>query len=339
MVAVNRETLMEIAPMKAALCKTLDGPDSIVIEEIAEPQPKSGEVIVRVHAAALNFLDTLVVRGKYQNKPDLPFSPASEFAGVVEALGPGVTGVSRGDRVFGFGQIGAAREKIAAPAASLIPIPAGVSDEIAAGIAVTYGTGLHGLKDRGHLQPGESVAVLGASGGAGLAAVELAKLMGAKVIACASTDEKLAICKSRGADVLVNYSTGNLKDQLREASGGKGVDVIYDCVGGPYAEPAIRAMNWAGRYLVIGFAAGDIPKIALNLLLLKSSSLVGVFWGAAVQRDPKANAVNMRQIVQWVAEGKLRPHIHKVFPLAQTADAIRELDQRAATGKVIIKVS
>ncbi len=325
--------------MKAALCKSLDGPDAIVIEDIADPIPKAGEAVIRVHAAALNFLDTLVVRGKYQSKPQLPFSPASEFAGVVEALGPGVTGVSRGDRVFGFGQVGAAREKMAVAATTLIKIPNGVSDEIAAGIAVTYGTGLHGLKDRGNLQPGETVAVLGASGGAGLAAVELAKLMGAKVVACASSDEKLAICKSRGADVLINYTKGDLKDALREASGGKGVDVVYDCVGGPFAEPAIRAMNWAGRYLVIGFAAGEIPKIALNLLLLKSSSLVGVFWGASVQRDPKGNAKNMEQIVRWVADGKLKPHIHKIFPLEKTADAIRELDNRAATGKVIIKIA
>jgi NADPH:quinone reductase len=324
--------------MKAALCTALEGPDAIVIKDIPDPVPQAGEVLVRVHAAALNFLDTLVVRGKYQNKPQLPFSPASEFAGVVEALGPGVTGVKVGDRVFGFGQIGAAREKMTASAATLIPTPAGVADEIAAGIAVTYGTGYHGLKDRADLKPGETVAVLGASGGAGLAAVELAKLMGAKVIACASSAEKLAVCKSRGADVLIDYSKGDLKDALRAATDGKGVDVVYDCVGGPHAEPAIRAMNWGGRFLVIGFAAGDIPKIALNLLLLKSCSLVGVFWGAHVQRDPGSNAKSMGQIAAWVAEGKLRPHVHKVFPLAQTADAIRELDRRASTGKVIIKI-
>ena len=324
--------------MKAALCTALEGPDAIEIRDIPDPVPQAGEALIRVHAAALNFLDTLVVRGKYQNKPQLPFSPASEFAGVVEALGPGVTSVSVGDRVFGFGQIGAAREKMTASATTLIPTPAGVPDEIAAGIAVTYGTGYHGLKDRADLKPGETVAVLGASGGAGLAAVELAKLMGAKVIACASSAEKLAVCKSRGADVLIDYSKGDLKDALRAATDGKGCDVVYDCVGGPHAEPAIRAMNWAGRFLVIGFAAGDIPKIALNLLLLKSCSLVGVFWGAHVQRDPVANAKAMKQIATWVAEGKLKPHVHKIFPLEQTADAIRELDRRASTGKVIIKI-
>jgi NADPH:quinone reductase len=324
--------------MKAALCLSLDGPDAIVIKDMPDPVPQAGEALIRVKAAALNFLDTLVVRGKYQNKPQLPFSPASEFAGVVEALGLGTNGVAVGDRVFGFGQIGAARELMTVPVALLIPTPRDVPDEIAAGIAVTYGTGYHGLKDRADVKPGESVAVLGASGGAGLAAVELAKLMGAKVIACASSAEKLAVCKSRGADVLIDYSKGDLKDALRAATDGKGVDVVYDCVGGPHAEPAIRAMNWAGRFLVIGFAAGDIPKIPLNLLLLKSCSLVGVFWGAHVQRDPAANAKNMAQIVGWVAEGHLKPHIHKVFPLAETADAIRELDRRASTGKVIIKI-
>lgn len=324
--------------MKAALCKSLDGPDAITIEDIAEPTPGKGEVVVRVRAAALNFLDTLVVRGKYQVKPALPFSPASEFAGEVAALGEGVTRFKVGDRVFGYGTIGAAREKIAAPAASLVPTPDGVPDEAAAGIAVTYGTGYYALKDRAAIKPGETLAVLGASGGAGLSAVELGKLMGARVIACASSPEKLEVCRSRGADHLIDYSKADLKDALREATGGKGVDVVYDCVGGPHAEPAIRSMNWAGRFLVIGFAAGDIPKIPLNLLLLKSCSLVGVFWGAAVQRDPAANAANMASLVKWIAEGKLRPHIHKVFPLSQTADAIRELDRRASTGKVIIKV-
>jgi NADPH:quinone reductase len=324
--------------MKAALCKSLDGPDAIVIEDIAEPIAGPGEAIVRVHAAALNFLDTLIVRGKYQQKPPLPFSPASEFAGVVEALGPGTAGVKVGDRVFGFGQIGSAREKMAVAAKKLIPTPKGVPDEIAAGIAVTYGTGYYGLKDRAQLKAGETCAVLGASGGAGLAAVELAKLMGAKVIACASTPEKLAICKSRGADVLIDYTKQDLKEALRAATDGKGVDVVYDCVGGPYAEPAIRSMAWNGRFIVIGFAAGDIPKIPLNLLLLKSCSLVGVFWGASVEREAEVNARNMKELATWVAEGRLKPHIHKVFPLAETGLAIKELDSRAATGKVIIKI-
>ncbi len=323
--------------MKAALVKTLTGPDDIVIEDIPEPKAGPGEVVISVKAAALNFLDTLAVRGKYQFKPPMPFSPASEFAGVVESVGTGVTNVKVGDRVFGSAGYGAASEKMVVKAAGLTPIPAGVSDEVASGVTVTYATGLHGLKDRGQLKAGENVVVLGASGGAGLAAVELAKLMGARVIACASSEEKLAICKERGADVLINYSSGDLKEEIRKATGGNGADVVYDCVGDKYAEPAIRAMNWGGRYLVVGFAAGQIPKIPLNLLLLKNSSLVGVFWGAHAAREPEQNKANLRQIIGWVAEGKLKPHIHKVFPLAQTADAIRELDRRASTGKVIIK--
>ena len=323
--------------MRAALCKTLTGPDDIVVETLPEPVAGAGEVVIKVHAAALNFLDTLAVRGKYQFKPPMPFSPASEFAGVVDSIGAGVTGVKVGDRVFGSAGYGAAREKMVVKAATLMPIPKGVSDEVAAAVTVTYGTGLHGLKDRGHLQPGENCVILGASGGAGLAAVELAKLMGARVIACASTDEKLAVCKDHGADVLINYSSGDLKEQIRQATGGNGADVVYDCVGDKFAEPALRAMNWGGRYLVVGFAAGDIPRIPLNLLLLKNTSLVGVFWGAHVTRNPKALADGMKDLMGWVAEGKLRPHIHKVFPLAETGAAIRELDRRASTGKVIIK--
>jgi NADPH:quinone reductase len=321
--------------MKAALVPSLDGPDAIVLADIPTPTPKAGEAVVRVSAAALNFLDTLMVRGRYQEKPELPFSPAGEFSGVVEAVAADVTTVKLGDRVCGYGT-GAAREKVATDARLLVPVPAGVSDEAAAGVTVTYGTAYHGLKDRGALKAGETVAVLGASGGAGLAAVEIAKLMGARVIAVASSDEKLAACKAAGADVLFNYVTTPLRDGLK-ALAPKGIDVVYDCVGGPHAEPAIRSLAWGGRYLVVGFAAGDIPRIALNLLLLKSSSLVGVFWGAHVRRDLAGHGANMRQILQWVAEGKLKPHVGEVFPLAKTADAIRLLDARRSIGKVLIK--
>ncbi len=323
--------------MRAALCKTLTGPDDIVVEDLPDPVAGGGEAVIRVKAAALNFLDTLAVRGKYQFKPPMPFSPASEYAGVVESVGAGVTNVKVGDRVFGSAGHGAAREKMLLKAITLMPIPDGVSDEVAAAVTVTYGTGLHGLKDRGQLQAGETCVILGASGGAGLAAVELAKLMGARVIACASTEAKLAVCKERGADVLINYSTGDLKEQIRAATGGNGADVVYDCVGDKFAEPALRAMNWGGRYLVVGFAAGEIPRIPLNLLLLKNTSLVGVFWGAHVTRNPKALAESMKDLIGWVASGKLKPHIHKVFSLAETGLAIRELDNRASTGKVIIR--
>jgi NADPH:quinone reductase len=324
--------------MKAALCKTLDGPSKIVIEDIATPEPGPGEVRVRVRAVALNFLDTLITRGKYQYKPALPFSPAGEIAGVVDALGAGVASVKPGQRVCGYIGWGGARELAIVEAAALIPVPDTVSDEIAAGVSVTYGTAMHGLADRGRLQADETVAVLGASGGAGLAAVEIAKLMGARVIAAASSTEKLAVCTAHGADAAVNYSSGDLKQALRDASGGVGPDVIYDCVGGDYAEPALRAINWMGRYLVVGFAAGSIPKIPLNLLLLKSCDIAGVFWGEMATRNPAGHAANIAQVLRWVAEGKLEPHVHAVMPLTSIADAIGMLDRREVTGKLVLSV-
>ena len=322
--------------MKAALCKTLDGPDGIVIADLPDPSPGPGEVVVRVRAAALNFLDTLITRGKYQVKPDLPFSPAGEYAGEVHQIGAGVTAFKIGDRVCGWGGYGGARQLLVTKAEALIAVPASVTNEIAASFIVTYGTAMHGLKDRGQVKAGETVAVLGASGGAGLAAVEVAKLMGATVIAAASSDDKLAVCREHGADHTINYATDDLKQALRDATGGKGVDVVYDCVGGPYAEPALRSIAWLGRYLVIGFAAGDIPKIPLNLTLLKSCDIRGVFWGDAVRRDPASHRANLKQMLGWIADGRLRPHIHARFPLDKTADAIRLLDARTASGKVII---
>jgi NADPH:quinone reductase len=322
--------------MKAALCKRLEGPGGIEIEEVAEPKPGPGEALVRVKAAALNFFDTLITRGKYQAKPELPFSPAAEIAGVVEALGQCVTGVRPGDRVMAYLGWGGAREKVVAPAETLVPIPAGVSDEIAAGVSVTYGTAIHGLKDRAHLQRGETVAILGAAGGAGLAAVEIAKLMGARVIAVASSAEKLEVCRRHGADELLNYEETDLKTGLRTLTGGIGVDVVYDCVGGDAAEAALRAIAWQGRFLVVGFASGTIPKIALNLLLLKGAEAVGVFWGEAVRRDPAAHKRNMGQVLGWVAEGKLRPHIHATYPLSDIRAAIGVLDRREAVGKVVL---
>lgn len=324
--------------MKAALCTTLDGPGALTIEDIATPEPGPGEVRVRVRAAALNFLDTLITRGKYQFKPALPFSPAGEIAGVVDTVGTGVTTWKAGQRVCGFIGWGGARDYALVRADALIAIPDGVSDEIASGVNVTYGTAMHGLADRGRLKAGETVAVLGASGGAGLAAVEIAKLMGAHVIAAASSPEKLAICSAYGADRTINYASGDLKHMLREASGGAGPDVIYDCVGGDHAEPALRAINWMGRYLVVGFAGGAIPKIPLNLLLLKSCDIAGVFWGEVATRDPAGHAANIARVLGWIAEGKLKPHIHAVMPLAQIADAIALLDGRAVTGKLVLAV-
>ncbi len=324
--------------MKAALCKSLEGPAAIVIEDIAPPVAGPGEAVVAVKAAALNFLDTLITRGKYQAKPELPFSPSGEVAGVVEALGPGVEGIAVGDRVMACVGWGGAREKIAVAAEILVPIPERVSDAIAAGVGVTYGTAIHGLKDRARLKPGETVAVLGAAGGAGIAAVEIAKLMGARVIAVASSQEKLAVCCEHGADETVNYAVADLKSSLRALTEDAGVDVVYDCVGGSAAEAALRAMAWQGRFLVVGFASGEIPKIALNLLLLKGAAAIGVLWGGAVKRDPAGHKRNMADVLAWVAEGKLNPRVHATFPLERIGEAIAVLDRREAVGKVVLTI-
>jgi NADPH:quinone reductase len=324
--------------MKAALCKSLDGPAALQIAEIDKPKAAPGEVLIRVHVAALNFFDTLITRGKYQHKPELPFSPAGEVAGVVSEVGAGVDGFKPGQRVMAYLGWGGAREFVAAPANVVVPIPDGVSDEAAAGVSITYGTAVYGLKDRGRLKAGETVAVLGASGGAGLAAIEIAKLMGARVIAAASSADKLEICRAHGADVLINYDAADLKIALREATNGLGPDVIYDCVGGSYAEPALRALNWQGRYLVIGFAAGEIPKFPLNLLLVKGVEVTGVFWGEAVRRDPASHRANMKDVLAWVASGKLKPRVHAVYPLEQIAEAISVLDRREAAGKVVVRM-
>ena len=324
--------------MKAALCKSLDGPGAIVIEDIAEPTAAAGEVVVRVRAAALNFLDTLITRGKYQFKPELPFSPAAEIAGVVEAVGDGVTDLEVGQRVCGYIAWNGAREQVAVPAKLMIPIPDGVTDAAAAGVSVTYGTAMHGLKDRGNLKTGESVAVLGASGGAGLAAVEIAKLMGARVIAVASSSEKLAVCRDHGADDLLDYAATDLKTGLRDLTGGKGVDVVYDCVGGDHSEAALRSIAWGGRLLVIGFAAGAIPKIPLNLYLLKNAAAIGVFWGEMIMREPAQHRANMIEVLDWVAQGRLKPHVHATYPLARIGEAIDALDKRRVTGKLIVEI-
>jgi NADPH2:quinone reductase len=324
--------------MKAILCTRFGGPDDLELGELPDPVPGAGEAVVAVKAAALNFFDTLIIAGKYQHKPPFPFSPAAEFSGVVESVGPGVNGLARGDRVLGHIGAGAARERLAAKAERLIKIPEGLDFERAAGLTVTYGTTLHALKDRAQLKSGESLAVLGAAGGTGLATVELGKILGARVIACASSAEKLAFARKHGADESINYAQEDLKDALRRVTGGTGVDVVYDPVGGPYAEPAIRALAWGGRYLVIGFAAGEIPKIPLNLALLKSAALVGVFWGAWAERNPEKHRANMADITRWCAEGKLSAHVHAAYPLEQTPDAIKALSDRKAMGKLIVRM-
>ena len=323
--------------MKAILCTRFGGPDDLELKDIAEPTAAPGEAVVAVKAAALNFFDTLIIAGKYQVKPPFPFSPAAEFAGVVTSIGAGVTGFAPGDRVLGYGGHGAAREQVAIATERLVKLPDGLDFDRAAGLTVIYGTTLHALKDRGHLKPGETLAVLGASGGTGLAAIEIGKLMGARVIACASSDDKLAFAREHGADETLNYATEDLKDGLRRLTGGKGADVIYDPVGGAYAEAALRSIAWQGRFLVIGFAAGEIPKIPLNLALLKGCDIVGVFWGAFTEREPKAHQANMAQLVRWAAEGKLSAHVHQVYPLERTAEALHALSARKVMGKVILR--
>jgi NADPH2:quinone reductase len=323
--------------MKAILCKTLGGPESLVLDDIPMPEPQSGEVLIRVKAVALNFLDTLILRGKYQFKPELPFSPGGEVAGVVERLGPDVTGLTPGARVMVYTRFNGCRDYIAVTAGQALPIPDGVSDEAASGLTITYGTAIHGLKDRGRLAAGETLAVLGASGGAGLAAVEIGKALGARVIACASSARKLNVCEDHGADELVNYDSEDLKEALRALTNGAGPDVIYDCVGDRYAEPALRSIAWGGRYLVVGFAAGEIPRIPLNLLLLKGCDMAGVFFGRFTELQPDANAANMRQVLAWCADGVLRPHIGQVFALSETEQAIRLLEERKAVGKIIVR--
>jgi NADPH2:quinone reductase len=323
--------------MKAILCTRFGGPDDLELKELPDPAAGAGEIVVAVKAAALNFFDTLIIAGKYQHKPPFPFSPASEFAGTVESVGAGVTAFRPGDRVLGHMGAGAAREFVVVKPERLIKIPADLDFDHAAGLTVTYGTTLHALKDRAQLKAGETLAVLGAAGGTGLATIELGKVMGARVIACASSPEKLAFAREHGADETINYAHEDLKDALRRVTDGKGADVVYDPVGGPYAEPAIRAVAWGGRYLVIGFAAGEIPKIPLNLVLLRNSSIVGVFWGAWAERHPEAHRANMGDIARWCAEGKLSAHIHAVYPLAKTGDAIKALSNRKVMGKLLLR--
>jgi len=323
--------------MKAALCKSLNGPESLIIETLPDPEVGAGQVLLRVEAVGLNFADTLVTRGTYQFKPELPFSPGAEIAGVVERAPLGA-GISAGARVMAYINWGGAAEKIAVGVDKLIPLPDSVPMTVAAGLSVTYGTAIHGLKDRGRLKAGETVVVTGAAGGAGQAAVEIAKLMGAHVIAVASSAEKCAIAEAAGADETILFPGSDLKATVRDRTGGKGADVVYDCIGGAASEPLIRALAWQGRFLVVGFAAGEIPKIPLNLVLLRGAELAGVFWGEAVRRDPAGHRANMLEVLEWVADGRLKPRIHATYPLDRIGDALRVIEQRKATGKIVLTV-
>jgi NADPH2:quinone reductase len=324
--------------VKAVLCKQYGPPASLVVESVPSPQPGKGQVVVSVRACGVNFPDTLIIAGKYQYKPDLPFSPGSEMAGLVKQVGEGVSGVKPGDAVSAGTLWGAYAEEVVVNADRLAPLPEGMDFNVAAGITVTYGTTYYALKDRAHLKPGETLLVLGAAGGVGLAAVELGKLMGARVIAAASTDDKLATCKRFGADALINYNKDDLREAIKTLTGGKGVDVVYDPVGGHYSEAAVRGMAWGGRYLVVGFAAGEIPRIALNLTLLKGCAIVGVFWGEFAKREPQAHRTNMIEIYGWVIAGKLKPLVSATYPLARAADALADLLARKVHGKAILVV-
>lgn len=324
--------------MKALLCTRLGGPDDLEISDLPDPVAAPGTVLVQVRVAALNFFDTLIIAGRYQVKPDLPFSPGGEACGVVEALGEGVSGFAVGDRVIVHQKYGTCRERIAVAPQHLTRVPDGVADAQAAGLTITYGTTLHALRDRARLQPGEILAVLGASGGVGLAAVEIGRLMGATVIACASSPEKLALAAEHGAHHGLDYATEDLREGLRRLTEGRGVDVIYDPIGGDYAEPALRSLGWKGRYLVIGFAAGDIPRIPLNLALLKGIDIQGVHWGVFVEREPEAHQANQRQLLAWLEEGRLTAKVHGEYPLADYAEALGILKRREAMGKVLLRM-
>jgi NADPH2:quinone reductase len=322
--------------MKAVVCSRLDGPGALTVGEHPDPAPAAGQVLVEVRAASLNFPDALMVRGLYQVKPPLPFVPGAELAGVVRAVGEGVQHPKVGDKVVAFCGHGAFGELCAIDAARTMPLPDGVGFEAGAAFGLTYGTALHALRDCGALKSGETLAVLGASGGTGIAAIECGKAMGARVIACASSAEKLELCRAHGADETVNYATEDLRGRLDEITGKKGVDVVFDAVGGPYTEPAIRALGWRGRLLVIGFAAGDIPRIPLNLALLKERSIVGVYWGDWTRKDPKGHVRNMTDLAKWLRDGTVKPAITERIGLADVPDALERMSRREVRGKVVV---
>jgi NADPH2:quinone reductase len=322
--------------MKAIICSQWCDPADLVLGDLPDPVAGPGEVVVAIKAAALNFFDILMVQGKYQTKPPFPFSPVAEIAGLVESVGSGVTDLQRGDRVASFVNYNGAREKVAVPAMQTVKIPDSLDYDRAAGVILTYSTALHALEDRADPKPGETLVVLGAAGGTGLAAIEIGKLLGLRVVACASSDEKLQFCKRYGADILFNYAKEDLKDGLKKIGGAKGIDIVFDPVGGDFTEAALRALGWEGRLLVVGFASGPIPRIPLNLALLKSCDIRGVFWGGFNKAFPDKGRANLERIVQWAAQGKLSSHVHATFPLAKTAEAMAVLSSRQAMGKVIL---
>lgn len=326
----------EDTDMRAILCKEYGPPESLVLEDVPDLVAGPGKVVLDVKACGVNFPDTLIIQGKYQFKPEMPFSPGGEVAGVVREVGAGVTHAKVGDRVIAFTGAGGFAEQVAADAAAVIPMPDGMDFATASGFVMTYGTSYHALVDRAQVREGETVLVLGAAGGVGLTAVELGKQLGARVIAAASSKKKLEVCRDYGADETIDYSTEDVRARIKELTGGAGVDVVYDPVGGDLAEPVLRSTAWGGRYLVIGFAAGDIPRVPLNLALLKGCSIVGVFWGAFVQREPARNAEHLRTLATWWSEGRIKPLVSQTYPLEQAARALNDMLERKVVGKVVL---
>ncbi|MEM9719909.1 MAG: NADPH:quinone oxidoreductase family protein [Bacteroidota bacterium] len=322
--------------MKALVCTQYGPPEKLEVLELPEQQPGPKEVLVQIKACSLNFPDTLIIQGLYQYKPEPPFVPGSDIAGVVKAVGAEAKGFSPGDEVFGLVVHGGFAEEVCVPANRCFPKYHGMDFKQAAAFTMTYATSYHALKDRARLKEGETLLVLGASGGVGITAVELGKVMGARVIAAASTAEKLALCKQYGADELINYQEENLKQRVKELTQGKGADVVYDPVGGAYSEQALRATNWKGRFLVVGFAAGDIPRIPLNLPLLKGCQIVGVFWGDFATRNPGKNGMNMMELIQLFEQGKINPHIEDMVSLEETPSALRKMMDRRVKGKIVL---
>ncbi len=322
--------------MKAVVARKFGPTEELHLEDLPARAAGPGEVLIRVKACGVNFFDGLIVQGKYQIRPPLPFSPGGEVAGVIGEIGAGVNGLQKGARVLAFTAYGGYAEEVTVDAASIVTLPAPMDFVTAAAFPITYGTSYHALKDRAGLRGGETLLVLGAAGGAGLAAVEIGKAMGARVLAGASSEEKLALAGEHGADALINYGTSDLRERIREETGGRGVDVVYDPVGGAYTDPALRSLAANGRYLVIGFASGEIPKVALNLLLLKMVSVVGVFWGAFAKSQPQRNAANLSELLDWYLEGRLRPHVSATYPLGRFAEALDAVRQRKVLGKAVL---
>ena len=322
--------------MRALLCRQWGPPEDLAVTELPEPVPGEQQVLLEVRAAAVNFPDTLIIQNKYQFKPQLPFAPGGECAGVVKALGPAVSNIKVGDAVIAFTGWGAMTEQLLVDARQLIALPDGLDFTTASAFVMTYATSYHALKDRCALLGGETLLVLGASGGVGLAAIEIGKLLGARVIAAASSAKKLDICKAHGADELINYSDEDLRDRIKALTGGKGVDVVYDPVGGSSTETALRSIAWRGRLAVVGFANGSIPALPANLALLKGASIVGVFWGDYAKREPANNAKDLRTLFGWLMQGKLKPHIYATYPLDQGGTAIRALMDRGVSGKLVV---